>query len=49
MLKDIPNYEGLYQASTDGRIFSNISNKFLKNNILKSGYATVELFKKQKI
>lgn len=48
VLKDIPNYEGVYQASTDGRIFSNISNKFLKFNILKNGYATVELFKNKK-
>lgn len=48
VLKDIPNYEGLYQASTDGKIFSNISNKFLKFNVTKNGYATVELFKNKK-
>lgn len=30
MLKDIPNYEGLYAASDDGHIWSYRSNKFLK-------------------
>jgi hypothetical protein len=29
-IKDIPGYEGKYQATTDGDIFSLLSNKFLK-------------------
>jgi len=30
IIKEIPDYEGLYGATSDGRIFSYRSNKFLK-------------------
>lgn len=44
--RDIPGYEGLYQACDDGRIKSLFRYKReLKPNIMPNGYATVELFK----
>lgn len=44
--KDIPGYEGLYQASTDGRIRSTFRyKKVLKPNKQKNGYYSVQLFK----
>lgn len=44
--KDIPEYEGLYQVSNQGRVKSLFRyKKVLKPNILKNGYETVELFK----
>lgn len=44
--KDIPGYEGLYQASTLGRIKSvNYSRKILKINLQPSGYEAVTLYK----
>ena len=45
LFKDVVGYEGLYTVSEDGRIYSHISNKFLKPNVTKCGYATVQLFK----
>ena len=44
VLKEISGYEGKYSVSTDGRIYSHISNKWLKPGISKSGYESVELF-----
>lgn len=50
--KDIPNYEGYYQASTEGRIRSvdriridnyHLKGRVLKNNKLKDGYKQVLL------
>lgn len=43
MLKDIPNYEGLYMASDDGKIWSCHSRKFLKPMKSKAGYYRVSL------
>lgn len=43
--KDIPNCEGLYQASNLGNIFSKISNKLLKQRLGKHGYYTISLKK----
>ncbi len=45
VLKDIAGYEGLYSISESGEVYSHINNKFLKHNISKNGYATVQLFK----
>lgn len=46
--KDIPNFEGLYQANTDGEIRSLYSNKILKQEISKNGYCKVMLCKNKK-
>ena len=47
--KDIPGYEGLYQASTSGEIKSLFRyNKILKQTVGKNGYKAVELFKNKK-
>ena len=47
--KDIPNYEGLYQASNLGRIRSFYINcKILKQNIGTNGYLSVNLYKDKK-
>ena len=44
--KDVPGYEGLYQASTYGRIRSiNYSKIILKKNLQPSGYEAVTLYK----
>ena len=47
MWKDIPGYEGLYQASTSGEIRSLITEKFLKIKIRNDGKAEVCLFKEK--
>ena len=46
--KDIPNYEGLYQASTEGEIKSYYTGKILKQEISKNGYCKVMLCKNRK-
>lgn len=46
--KDIPNFEGLYQASTKGNIRSLYTNKILKQEISKNGYCKVMLCKDKK-
>lgn len=46
--KDIPNYEGLYQASPSGNIKSLYRNKILKYEISKNGYCQVMLCKNKK-
>lgn len=38
-MRDIPGWEGKYSCTTDGRIWSHRSNKFLKPSISKRGYA----------
>ena len=42
-MKAIKNYENLYSVTTDGRVYSHISNKFLKPQIMANGYYTVTL------
>ena len=44
----IPGYEGLYQASTLGRIKSLITNKILKDTQIKSGYKIISLSKNKR-
>lgn len=46
--KDVPNYEGYYEASTHGRIRNKITNKLLKPIIQKNGYAHCSLYKNKK-
>lgn len=48
MWKDVRGYEGRYKVSDDGRIFSEISQKELKPNLLKSGYFQFSLSKNGK-
>ena len=43
--KDIEGYEGLYQISNLGRIYSNISNKILALRKNKRGYSQINLYK----
>lgn len=43
--KDIPNFEGLYQANTNGEIRSFYTNIILKQEISKNGYCKVMLCK----
>ena len=45
MVKDIPGYEGLYQVTSDGRIFSKKRAKFLKTDDNGNGYKFVFLYK----
>jgi len=42
-MKPIKNYDGLYSATEDGRIFSHIKNKFLSSG--KNGYSNIRLRK----
>lgn len=46
--KDIPKFEGLYQASPSGNIKSLYRNKILKSEISKNGYSKVMLSKNRK-
>ena len=43
--KAINDYEGLYEISNIGQIKSLYTNKILKNNLGKSGYYQIQLFK----
>ncbi len=43
--RDIPGYEGLYRASDDGRIFSLIRSRELKQRYNRSGYLLIGLYK----
>jgi len=43
LVKDIPGFEGKYQATTDGKIYSLISNRFLKLGDDTYNYATCSL------
>ena len=42
--KDIEGYEGLYQVTSWGRIFSIKKNKFLSPEVTSKGYLRVDLF-----
>lgn len=42
-MKPIPGYGGRYSISTEGKVWSNLSNKFLKTFIGRSGYKVVTL------
>lgn len=44
--KDVPNYEGIYKVSSDGKVMS--ANGIKKVEIAKNGYARVCLFKNGK-
>ena len=46
--KDIPDYDGFYEVSNKGRVFSLITNKFLKFGNHKFGYFQVTLYKDKK-
>lgn len=46
--KDIPGYEGLYQANQNGEIFSLIKNMVMKQRVHKCGYMMVGLTKNNK-
>ena len=43
IFKDIKNYEGLYQVSNLGRVYSVRNNKILKPKLNKYGYLSVNL------
>ena len=43
MWKEIPNTDGLYLISEDGKVFSTRSNRILKNQQLGNGYWRIEL------
>lgn len=45
----IPGYEDLYSISDDGRIYSHISEKFLKPGVNHSGYLYVGLRKERRV
>ena len=47
-MKDIPNYEGLYAATEDGRIYSYRSKRFLIPNKTQKGYLHTTLTKNGK-
>lgn len=47
-MKDIPTWEGLYKATTDGRIYSVRRHKFLTPIINNIGYHQVRLFFKDR-
>ena len=44
-MKDITGYEGLYSIEEDGRVWSYISNRYLKQFISNKGYYKLRLFK----
>ena len=46
-MKDIPNFENLYAATEDGRIWSYYKNRFLKPSKSKNGYLKVLLTKEK--
>lgn len=43
MLKDIPGYEGRYAITKDGRVFSRLSNKWIKTWVNVNGYIDCSL------
>ena len=45
ILKDIKGFEGLYAITEDGRVWSYLSNKWLKLEISSIGYYRVQLRK----
>ena len=48
IFKDIEGYEGLYQISNFGRVYSLISKKFMKPFKNQDGYLQVQLYKNGK-
>lgn len=46
--RDIEGYEGLYQVSSYGRVYSLINKRFLKSQKIKTGYLQVDLWKNRK-
>ena len=44
-MKDIKGYEGLYAATSCGKIYSYRAKKFLKLRTIKTGYYRVDLYK----
>ena len=46
--RDIEGFEGLYQVSADGKIYSNYSNKILVERKDKLGYCRVNLYKNKR-
>ena len=44
-MKEIPNYECLYQITTDGRVFSMTRERFIKDWKNNQGYMFVSLYK----
>lgn len=40
----IPGYEGRYEVSSIGRVLSKTTNRFLKPNVMRHGYACVHLY-----
>lgn len=46
--KDIEGYEGLYQITSWGRVYSLIANKFMKTELTDKGYLRVKLRKNKK-
>ena len=47
-MKDIKNYEGLYQVTENGDVWSVRRNRFLKQGINMNGYKYVALSKNNK-
>jgi len=43
--KPVAGFEGRYDVSNTGEVFSRLTNKILKHNITPSGYHSVELFR----
>ena len=44
-MRDIKDYEGLYAATSCGKIYSYRAKKFLKLRTIKTGYYRVDLYK----
>ena len=44
-MKDIKGYEGLYAITEDGRVWSYITKRYLKQMNDKDGYLQVNLYK----
>lgn len=48
MIKPVVGYEGLYSVTHDGKVYSHISNKWLRPGLNGDGYPTVVLRKNKK-
>lgn len=47
--KDVVGYEGLYQVSDHGRVWSNLNDQVLKHKITARGYHRIELYRPRHI
>ena len=47
-IKDIVGYEGLYQITSDGKVYSLYSHRYIKTHITKCGYERIKLYKNHK-